>query len=86
MSESKWSGKKVKLHPEDGDIIEVPVEITDMAKSIATMLADFGADGAGDMPIPVKVKPDVLQHVCFTHFLVFFFFFAASINTIHSQF
>jgi S-phase kinase-associated protein 1 len=63
MSESKFSGKKIKLHPEDGEIIDVPEEVTNMAKSIATMLADFGSDGAGDMPIPVKVKPDVLGHV-----------------------
>jgi len=58
----KFSGKKVKLQPEDGDVIEVASEVTDMAKSIATMLADFGAEGA-DMPIPIKVKPDVLGHV-----------------------
>jgi hypothetical protein len=60
---SKFSGKKVKLHPEGGVIIDVPIEVTDMANSIATMLSDLNSSGDCDIPIPVKVQQDILQHV-----------------------
>jgi hypothetical protein len=72
MSESKFSGKKVKIVPEDGAEIEVALEVTNMAKSIAAMIADIGGD-CGDMPIPVKVKADILAHVFFSCFLLYLY-------------
>eukprot|EP01125_Pyxidicula_operculata_P005345 TRINITY_DN1916_c0_g1_i3.p1 TRINITY_DN1916_c0_g1~~TRINITY_DN1916_c0_g1_i3.p1 ORF type:complete len:154 (-),score=4.57 TRINITY_DN1916_c0_g1_i3:400-861(-) len=64
MSEpNKYSGRKVKIQPIDGEPFEVEIELANELTVVQHMLRDLGEETSINNRVPLNIKRDVLEKV-----------------------